>query len=147
MSKDSASKRTPNFTHVEEKLLPELMEKHKRVIENKKSGAVQWSDKEKAWKQLEEEFNGRNIVTTFCSMTILKQKYNNLKKNSKNKFARNKQEMLKTGGGASEFVAINDVDLTFKSILGNQIDGLPAVYDSDDISSMYIIDFKHNFLL
>jgi hypothetical protein len=80
-------------------------------------------------------------------MTILKQKYNNLKKNSKNKFARNKQEMLKTGGGTSEFVAINDVDLTFKSILGNQIDGLPAVYDSDDISSMYIIDFKHNFLL
>jgi hypothetical protein len=56
-------------------------------------------------------------------------------------------QMLKTGGGTSEFVAINDVDLTFKSILGNQIDALPAVYDSDDISSMYIIDFKHNFLL
>jgi hypothetical protein len=30
----SASKRTPNFTHVEEKLLLELMDKHKGVIEN-----------------------------------------------------------------------------------------------------------------
>jgi hypothetical protein len=66
----SASKRTPNFTHVEEKLLFELMDKHKRIIDNKKSGAVQWSDKEKAWKQLEEEFNGKNIVSTFRSMTI-----------------------------------------------------------------------------
>jgi hypothetical protein len=80
-------------------------------------------------------------------MTILKQKYSNLKKNSKSKFARNKQEMLKTGGGTNEFVAINDVDLAIKSILGNQIDRLPAVYDIDDISSTYIIDFKHNFLL
>jgi hypothetical protein len=94
MSKDRVSTRTPNFTHVEEKLLLELTDKHKRVVENKKTGAVQWSDKEKAWKQLEEYFNGRNIFTTFRSMTILKQKYSNLKK-LKSKFSRNKQEMEK----------------------------------------------------
>jgi hypothetical protein len=43
MSKDSASKRTPNFTHLEEKLLLELTDKHKRVVENKKnwSGSVE----------------------------------------------------------------------------------------------------------
>jgi hypothetical protein len=44
--------------------------------------------------------------------------------------------MLNTGGGTSEFVTINDVDVAIKSILGNQIDGLPAVYDNDDINSM-----------
>jgi hypothetical protein len=63
------------------------------LLKIKKTGAVQWSDKEKAWKQLEEYFNARKIFTTFRSMTILKQKYSNLKNKSKSKFSRNKQEM------------------------------------------------------
>ena len=138
-------KRAANFSKYEEQLLISLVEKYKTIIESKKSNSVTWKDKEKAWLKIESEFNSKNNDNTFRSVKHLKEKYNNLKKNTKKKFAIEKMNISKTGGGSYTPIAVTDVDLTIKEILGPQISGLQNSYDCDSqvMSKYFKIIFKY----
>ncbi|KAG5330283.1 MSD3 protein, partial [Acromyrmex charruanus] len=87
-------KRAPNFSKCEEQLLISLVEKYKNIIECKKSNVVTCKDKEKVWLKIESEFNSKNNGNAFRSV-----KYNNLKKDTKRKFALEKINASKIGGG------------------------------------------------
>jgi len=136
------NKRAPNFSKCEEQLLISLVEKYKNIIECKKSNVMTWKDKEKAWLQIENEFNSTNNSNAFRSVKHLKEKYNNLKKDTKRKFALEKINASKTGGGPFLPVNVTDVNLAIKDILGEQLSGLQNSYDCDSEN----INSKYSFL-
>lgn len=78
-------------------------------MECKKSNVLTWKDKEKVWLKIENEFNSTNSSKTFRSVKHLIEKYNNLKKDTKKKFALEKINVSKTGGGS--FTLVNMISI------------------------------------
>lgn len=72
-------KRNINFSKAEEELLVELVVKRREIIENKKTDAVMWKEKEASWKELTTEFNCIGLLVPRTSEQ-LQLKYKNLKK-------------------------------------------------------------------
>ncbi|KYN03425.1 UPF0439 protein C9orf30 like protein [Cyphomyrmex costatus] len=140
-----------NFSRDEEQLLVALVEKYKLVIENRKSNATTWKDKEKAWQVIEKEFNsnsGQNVRNS----KQLKEKYLNMKKRTKQRFSNEKRYNKQTGGGPHTPVDITDVDIAIKDIIGKQITGLSNNYDCDSqMNSKYShkksLYIKFNFIV
>ncbi|PSN34257.1 hypothetical protein C0J52_21420 [Blattella germanica] len=60
-------------------------------------------------------------------------KYENIKKRCKRKFADEKQELYKTGGGTSVATKITHVDNIVQQMIGECGTGLLPVLDSDDV--------------
>lgn len=85
------------------------------------------------------EFNSKNSDNAFRSMKHLKEKYNNLKKETKRKFALGKINASNTDGGSFMSVKVTDVNLAIQNILGEQVFGLQNSYDYDsqNINSKY----------
>ncbi|KYN10944.1 UPF0439 protein C9orf30 [Trachymyrmex cornetzi] len=79
-----------NFSKDEEQLLVALVEKYKSIIENRKSNATTWKDKEKAWQVTEKEFNS-NSGQNARNCKQLKEKYLNMKKRTKQRFSNEKK--------------------------------------------------------
>jgi|GEM_PF-6177826 len=119
-----------NFSKDEEQLLVALVEKYKSIIENKKSNATTWKDKEKAWQMIEKEFNSNSGQNPRNSKQ-LKEKYLNMKKKTKQKFSNEKRCNSQTGGGPHIPVDITNIDIAIKDIIGKQITGLNNNYDCD----------------
>ncbi|CAB3230622.1 unnamed protein product [Arctia plantaginis] len=92
--------RSVNFTHEETDLLVSLVEAKKQIIENKKSDAATWQDKEKAWKEIETAFNASS-GSVFRNHKHLKLKYEAMKKDIRKKRAMIRADRCKTGGGMS----------------------------------------------
>jgi hypothetical protein len=134
-SASNSTKRSGNFSKEEEQLLVSLVAQNKHIVENKKSGVISWKDKQEAWKRIEAEFNCQNTHNLYRNMKGLKEKYANLKRTTKQKFSKNRQQILKTGGGSCETINFTDIDTTLKDILGEQVDGLNNIYDSDCVQS------------
>ncbi|KYQ47800.1 UPF0439 protein C9orf30 like protein [Trachymyrmex zeteki] len=104
-----------NFSRDEEQLLVALVKKYKSIIENRKSNATTWKDKEKAWQVIEKEFNsnsGQNVRKQ------LKEKYLNIKKRTKQRFSNENRYNKQTGGGPHTPVDITNVDIAIKDIIG-----------------------------
>lgn len=76
--------RSVNFTRKEVELLLSLVESKLQTIENKKSGAIAWHDKEKAWMAIEKNFNN-STVGIYRSARHLKAKYEALKRDTRKK--------------------------------------------------------------
>jgi hypothetical protein len=80
--------------------------------------------------ETEEQFSaGSN--GEFKEVQALKQKYQDLKKNTKQTFSANRRNFMQTGGGSCELVEIDDADEFIKDLLGDQIEGQPSLCDSD----------------
>ncbi|KAG5871679.1 hypothetical protein JTB14_012040 [Gonioctena quinquepunctata] len=77
-------KRGSNFTPEEINVLIKLANKHKKVIENKKTDGTTWKSKEEAWKEIQRSFNScsNGPPRTFKQ---LKMKYEGIKKDMKKK--------------------------------------------------------------
>lgn len=71
--------RNVNFCSREEELLIELVTANKHVLENKKTDAVMWKDKEDCWKKLALEFNSLALLVP-RTVAQLQLKYKNIKK-------------------------------------------------------------------
>lgn len=129
-----AVKRCPNFSSKEVELLVSLVKKYSSVIECKKTDSATWREKEEAWEKLSVDFNSCSggVVRSAKNLNM---KYQNIKKTSKKKFAEEKQELYKTGGGKPSVINITPVDNIIKDITGKTSTGLEAVYDSDDVTS------------
>ena len=76
---ETKRKRNVNFCKTEEELLVELVKKYEQVIENKKTDAVMWKEKESCWTELAAEFNSVGLLVP-RTVVQLQLKYKNLKK-------------------------------------------------------------------
>lgn len=124
-------KRASNFTSREEHLLVNLVkEKYANIIENKKTDSGANKVKNEAWLQLADEFNSLS-GEQYRDASVLKIKYNNLKRRSKLKFAQQKQYSYGTGGGPPKEINDTDIDYSFKEIIGTQITGMESEFGSD----------------
>lgn len=123
--------RTPNFTKSEVELLMELVVKFKDIIENKKTDRVHWNQKSAAWVTIEKEFNLKSGGA--CrTPSVLKTKYENIKKTCKQKYAAEKRTFYQTGGGPGEKIKFDNVDEMVSDLLGTQINGFSCLYDADN---------------
>lgn len=100
-----ASKKSPNFTELEKKVLIELVDSRKGIIESKQNDGKMISKKNKEWENIGKEFNSRHGVHK-RSLTQLKSLWKNLKARTKSAVAKERREKKKTGGGPAE----NDLD-------------------------------------
>lgn len=126
----SNKKRSTNFSSKEENILISLVKKFKDQIECKRSDTNTNKIKLNAWKRVTNEFNsisGEN----YRHLEVLRNKYDNLKKRSKQKFADEKSFLKKTGGGPSKDFYFDDTDKEIKEIIGTQMTGLQSEFDDD----------------
>lgn len=119
------------FKDSEISVLMKLVDKYKHIIENKKSDAVVWKNKQAAWEKITQEMNAAN--GTFRTSANIRGKYENLKKNTKKKFAQEKRNLYRTGGGVEPVVNITKTDEEIKNLLGVSLDGLFNEFDSDAV--------------
>lgn len=126
---EDLEQRICKFRESEVDLLMKLINKYKDIVENKKTDAVMWKQKQGAWEQIAKEFNALN--GTYRSTKNIKCKYENLKKTAKKKFALEKRNLYKTGGGSEQPVNITSSDEKIKEIIGISLEGLVNNYDSD----------------
>lgn len=96
MESKQKRQRSANFTAAEKDLLLDLVVKYKHIVENKATNAVTVIEKSNGWQKVASEFNAVSNVQ-FRSPTILRNCWDNLKKNSRKNSAARKAEILKTG--------------------------------------------------
>lgn len=128
--KNEANKRASNFTIPEEDQLLCILKKYSGIIECKRSDAVMNSDKLEVWKKVENEFNSK-IINEYRSVKCLKSKYENLKKQTKRKYADQKSYIRGTGGGPSCNSTMSSRDVDIQNILGTRVTGLLSEFDAD----------------
>ncbi|XP_052846807.1 myb/SANT-like DNA-binding domain-containing protein 4 [Drosophila gunungcola] len=75
--------RGKNFSEQEEHALIDLVLLNKDILQDKKKDAATWRKKAETWERLAKEF--RTQTGTDRSWTALREKYDNMKKNSRNK--------------------------------------------------------------
>ncbi|CAH0555114.1 unnamed protein product [Brassicogethes aeneus] len=85
--------------------------------------------KKETWEKLAKEFN--LSTGTQREADILKTKYLNLKKKSKEKFSANKKGITLTGGGPYIPIEFSTAELGIMEIVGPEITGLTNSYDND----------------
>uniref|UniRef100_A0A6P7G1M5 Regulatory protein zeste n=1 Tax=Diabrotica virgifera virgifera TaxID=50390 RepID=A0A6P7G1M5_DIAVI len=124
------SKRAPNFTSQEEKILVALSKKYSHIIENKMSNVNINNQKMLTWTKIEEEFNS-SVGTRFRDVKVLRKKYENIKKRTKRKFADEKSHVLGTSGGSQMDNQIDDLDMDVKEILGIRLEGRATEFGGD----------------
>jgi hypothetical protein len=137
--------RSANFSNEEKLQCLHLIKKYKEVIESKKTGAINWSEKEAAWKKIEEEFNSQSTV--FRSVESVKRFYNNKKKETRKTAAEEKRSFRTTGGGKAVVKSTDPVfDLTLEIMNKRTVYGLSNNFDSDSLQNMVINYTKHLIL-
>ncbi|KAJ4448358.1 hypothetical protein ANN_10374 [Periplaneta americana] len=125
-ARGDCTKRSANFSDREVELLVNLVKKYSGIIECKKTDSTTWKDKPEAWEKLSNDFNSCSggILRCAKNLTI---KYENVKNAAKKKFAEEKQEVYKTGGGTPTTVQITPVDHLIKNMMGDNGTGLEPV--------------------
>ncbi|KAK4878081.1 hypothetical protein RN001_010587 [Aquatica leii] len=123
------SKRATNFSFKEEEILLSLVNNRKSILECKKTDVLSSKEKDKAWHELEKEYNANS--STHRDAITLRRKYENMKKRSKKKYADEKKYVTGTGGGGPLKSNFNEMDETMKNILGERMTGMHSVYDDD----------------
>lgn len=128
-------KRCNNFSDSETRVIIELVDKYKDIIECKKTDTEVNRKKIAIWKSIEKEFNSLS-GQTFRDAKALRNKYENLKKRAKKKAADNKAQKMGTGGGPSQETDLSDIDNTIISILGVRAEGLPSEFGIDSVGNV-----------
>lgn len=127
--------RSSNFTREEIDLLTKLVGMNKNIIENKKSDAVTWKEKELCWKAIEASFNSTSGVA-FRSAKTLKLKYEGIKRTTRKKSAVIRAETYRTGGGPSTAPDLTDTEQKIKDMILLSVDGMDSTYDSDNVAGI-----------
>jgi len=122
-------KRGANFTKTEIDLLIDIMLKYKHIIENKRTDATTWKDKNEAWEKISSEFNAASGNFPRSTKTI-RSKYDTIKKNIRKKCALLKSEQTKTGGGQCSII-LTPYEEKVLSLTPNTMVGLESRFDND----------------
>ncbi|KAI4456586.1 hypothetical protein MML48_8g00007917 [Holotrichia oblita] len=110
---ESPSRRDANFTPEEIDLLIDLVKSKRYNRFNLLSGQI------------------------YRSTIVLRKKYENIKKRTKQKFSDNRCHVTGTGEGPSSHVIYTHVDEEVKDLLGVRLEGLPSYCDSDTASTAH----------
>ncbi|CAH0703027.1 unnamed protein product [Spodoptera exigua] len=117
--------RSINFSPEEVELLISLVVQNKTIVENKKSDAVTWNEKEQCWKTIEEIFNSTS-GTHFRSAKTLKAKYEGIKRITRQKSALICAESYRTVGGPSTAVPLTSIEEKVKNMILLPVDGIES---------------------
>jgi hypothetical protein len=112
----------------------------KKSLNLKKTGAINWTEKEAAWKKIEEEYSlqkcriSRDFTTT-------------KKKETRKTAAEEKRSFRTTDGGKAVVKSTDPVfDLTLEIMNKRTVYGLSNNFDSDSLQNMVINYTKHLIL-
>ncbi|XP_064553851.1 myb/SANT-like DNA-binding domain-containing protein 4 [Drosophila montana] len=128
MSSEEKKKRGKNFTAEEEQVLMELLEERKNILENKKSDAATWKQKEQAWEEMADTFYTRTGIRR--EWKALRDKFINMKRRSKVELGEDKTHSFRMGTG--KFIAL----------MGDSTAGLSNQFDSDASNVPNDINFE-----
>ncbi|KAH9643238.1 hypothetical protein HF086_012900 [Spodoptera exigua] len=120
--------RSINFSPEEVELLISLVVQNKTIVENKKSDAVTWNEKEQCWKTIEEIFNSTS-GTHFRSAKTLKAKYEGIKRITRQKSALICAESYRTVGGSSTAVPLTPIEEKVKNMILLPVDGIESEFE------------------
>lgn len=112
-----------------------------------KTDRTRTEEKLQTWMQIENAFNAK-FGQVFRSHAVLKTKYENMKKTAKTRFAADKQEMYRTGGGALTVATSTVIDQKiFEICQPEQMFGGDAIYDDDviELCKYKVIKFILNY--
>ncbi|KAF5281909.1 hypothetical protein FQR65_LT14435 [Abscondita terminalis] len=130
---DGSRKRTraPNFASDEKARLLKIIFNYKDIIENKKTDAITWREKEQAWEDITEEFNASCSNLNRRSVASVKGFFENQKRKTTKEAAVRKREAIKTGGGVTTIKDDPLLDLTMSIINKKTVLGLDNPFDDD----------------
>ncbi|XP_063899062.1 uncharacterized protein LOC110382089 [Helicoverpa armigera] len=134
--------RSVNFTPHETNLLISLIESKKHTIENKKSDATTWGEKQKAWREIEKAYNRASDCNVYRDHKHLKLKYEALKRDAKKKSVVG-AENCKTEGGdmVSPLSLVEEKDREMIS-LPVEVNVSEYESDSDSVLASKVTDKK-----
>lgn len=127
--------RSSNFSLLEINCLVDLIMKYSKMVENKRTDALSWKEKEIGWSKITEEFNSRNL--TERSVKTLKMKYDGLKKALKKKKAHNTDKQYKTGGGTQQISNFTEYEKRLLPLIFLSAENLPNTPNSDDMNDLH----------
>lgn len=87
--------------------------------------------KKDTWSNIENEFNCQSIQSSRTA-AVLKNKYENIKRNVKKQYAEEKLYSRGTGGGPAKLFPISSVSNTVGELLQSKMTGEKTIYDSDN---------------
>lgn len=126
--------RSTNFIDSELELLVDLVVRHNKILENKKTDAVTANVKNKTWELLAKQFNSKSL-NAYRSEKCLKLKYENLKKTVKIKLRDVKSKPCPTGGGPAvpqiTIKKLSSIEETIRSLNPLAFSGATSQFDSD----------------
>ncbi|XP_065200774.1 myb/SANT-like DNA-binding domain-containing protein 3 [Planococcus citri] len=124
-------KRATNFSTAEENTLIRVLKRYKPIIENKSTGSNNNNLKKATWKKIEAEFN-QLALGEFRDVSTLKNKYENIKKRAKQKYAEEKRHVAGTGGGPPLAVKFTETEHDIAEMLGPRMTGEDSHFDCDN---------------
>lgn len=98
-------KRAVPFNDGEKLALTEAIKEHHSILFGNLKPELTFKDKTEAWKEVQEAV--RKVSGQLRTITQLKEKYKNMKRETKSIAAHNKKEIFKTGGGAADVVELD----------------------------------------
>lgn len=126
-------KRAPIFSATEKSVLLNIIFTFKSVIENKKTDAVTWRQKDNAWNKITSQFNCQTPENHPRTKESLRKLYDNIKKNLRKDVAMEKHKIIKTGGGPLEKPNKEATTELALGILNEKtVFGLENPYDCDE---------------
>ena len=126
----SKLKRGPNFSAKEEEVLISLVNKYRSQVECKRTDTNSNKVKAAAWVKIETDFNAI-VGDCYRSAAILRNKYENMKKRTKQKVGDRRRNQVSTGGGPSQVIVLTPTEEKLEQIMGPQLSGLPSEFDGD----------------
>ncbi|KAF5289456.1 hypothetical protein FQR65_LT11829 [Abscondita terminalis] len=118
--------------------LVNLVYKYKNTVECKKTDVYTWKEKDAVWNKICKEFSSG--ATEPRTVEQLRTKYDNLKKETRRYFAKQRQNLYRTGGGPVEDnirAVLRDIYEKIKAIINLSVQGMePRLGDSDSITSL-----------
>src|SRR5271156_5274083 len=118
-----------NFSKVEKYYLVTLVEPAIGIVENKKTDEKTSSDKDEEWQKLVVKFNAKFPAENRTGVQLMTC-WKNLKRTTKDEFAKARRSKLVTGGGEGE-PDPQPICVKVAALVPRQIHPLPNRFDSD----------------
>ncbi|XP_071052903.1 myb/SANT-like DNA-binding domain-containing protein 3 [Onthophagus taurus] len=109
--------RTPNFTATDDAILVGLVSKYQKVLENKHTDTITNKSKATMWDKLTSECIARS-GSVYRNIKILKNKFKNIKRRTKEKLSKEKAARYRRGGGPHTIVNITPIEEEIKTMIG-----------------------------
>lgn len=97
-----------------------IINKHKNIIESKKTDKVTWKEKKDTWETITNEFNAVAPSGTYHTTDSLKKFYENMKKETRKMAAQKKMEQFKIGGRRPAHKVVDPMDESILALMNTK---------------------------